>query len=346
MISNKFFLSKSGLICKKFILFVMVLSCLLSFTACGGNVNWEDMILGDMLPVPPSSKGEVHYNKMEELWVVISKVSDKDFADYVLQCKEFGFVVDAQLESSSFYAYNSEGYNLRLSHYSVKEELTIDLEAPMEFNVFIWPTSNAGKMLPVPESDLGNFSYEYEDSFFLYVGNTSKLDYQEYVIACSEKGFTVNYDKGDDYYYAENSDGWYLSLCYEGNNIMSISIDAPQEEQDTVVVTEVIAEVPETEMPTQVKENDNDSNGGLSSDFMNAMDSYETFMDEYVEFIKEYNDNPSDLGLLVDYAEYMSKYAKFVADFEKWSNEDLSEAELDYYIEVQTRVNQKLLELY
>ena len=56
-------------------------------------------------------------------------------------------------------------------------------------------------------------------------------------------------------------------------------------------------------------------------------------------------DNPSDLGLLADYADYMSKYADFVKDFEKWEDEEMNAAETAYYIEVQSRVSKKLLEV-
>lgn len=83
----------------------------------------------------------------------------------------------------------------------------------------------------------------------------------------------------------------------------------------------------------------------LSSDFMAAMDSYEDFMDEYVAFMKKYMNNPGDTALLMDYTDYMSKYSDFVSDFESWENEELSDAELAYYIEVQTRVNKKLSEV-
>ena len=87
------------------------------------------------------------------------------------------------------------------------------------------------------------------------------------------------------------------------------------------------------------------SSSGLSSDFKAAMDSYESFMNDYVAFMKKYQANPTDLSLLSDYADYMSKYTKFVSDFEKWENDDLNTAELSYYLDVQTRVTKKLLEV-
>ena len=75
------------------------------------------------------------------------------------------------------------------------------------------------------------------------------------------------------------------------------------------------------------------------------MDSYENFMNEYVDFMKRYKANPTDMGLILDYADYMTDYAKFISDFSKWENEELNAAETAYYIDVQTRVNKKLLEV-
>lgn len=86
------------------------------------------------------------------------------------------------------------------------------------------------------------------------------------------------------------------------------------------------------------------SDGELRSDFKEAMDSYENFMNDYAEFMKKYKDNPTDTSLLADYADYMTKYADMVEKFDKWESEDLNDAELAYYIDVQARVSKLLLE--
>ncbi len=59
----------------------------------------------------------------------------------------------------------------------------------------------------------------------MYVGDTTKEEYEEYVTDCSYYGFDIDYDKGENYYRAYNEDGYYLSLSYEGNNIMMVRID-------------------------------------------------------------------------------------------------------------------------
>lgn len=158
----------------------------------------------------------------------------------------------------------------------------------------------------------------------------------------------MDYSKVDDYYYAGNSEGWHIPVRYEGNNIMSIDIDAPSEDDNNDTSTPSTDSSNQTSEPDATeKEPDKDTsnNGGLDPDFKAAMDSYEKFMDEYVAFMKKYNANPTDMSLLTDYADYMSKYADFVEDFEKWEDEEMNAAETAYYIEVQARVSKKLLEV-
>lgn len=300
----------------------------------GEKIIWNDILLGTMLPEPPANKGKIHENSTDGLWIKIHEISDKEFAEYVENCKGKGFTIEAESDSSSYDAYNAEGYKLSLSHYGGSEaDLGIQLEVPMELSAIVWPSSEAGKQLPAPKSTIGQFSYEYDDNFFVYVGDTSREDYTEYVNACSEHGFNVDYSKGDGYYYADNSEGWHISLCYEGNSVMSININAPDEKSSTN----------ETDASETTTEEPKSDTIGLDPEFKAAMDSYEGFMDEYVAFMEKYKNNPSDLGLLADYTNYMSKYSDFVNDFEKWEDAEMNAAETAYYLEVQTRVSQKLI---
>lgn len=85
---------------------------------------------------------------------------------------------------------------------------------------------------------------------------------------------------------------------------------------------------------------------GVDKNFKEAMDSYENFMNDYVDFIKKYQkSNGNDPQLISDYADYMKKYVDLSEKFEKWESEDLNTEETKYYIDVQARVTKKLLEL-
>lgn len=337
-----------------FILIAIIVIGVIALSTGGGGekIVWDDIILGDMLPEPPANKGEIHTNSADELWIDINDLSDKQLNDYIATCKEKGFTVDAESNSSSYDAYNTEGYKLSLGHYGSNADMSIKLETPMEMTTITWPTSAAGKQLPTPKSTMGKFSYEHDDNFFVYIGNTSKADYSEYVNTCSEKGFNVDYNKGDNYYYADNSEGWKVDIRYVGNNVMSIKINAPKSEDtdstlNSSTESEETTKPVESSKPSESSSKPDNSNlvNGMHKDFKEAMDSYEKFMDEYVSFMKKYNANPTDMGLLSDYANYMSKYTDMVSKFDKWENEDLNDTELAYYLDVQTRVTKKLLEV-
>lgn len=87
------------------------------------------------------------------------------------------------------------------------------------------------------------------------------------------------------------------------------------------------------------------SDDGIRPEFQQAMDGYEDFFDEYCDFMQRYSaSDGTDLSMLADYADIMEQYAQVTSDFANWNSEDLTTAELSLYLDVQTRVNQKLLE--
>lgn len=327
---------------------IAIISAISGGKGKGEKIEWSKIELRDQLPEPPSNRGTLFENSDEEFWVSLDGVSDDQYNDYLDACVDKGFTVDADKSSYSYKAYNADGYSLDMSH--IGDGLSITLKAPMNFGSITWPSSTVGNMLPAPKSTTGKFSYEHDDSFFVYVSETSKADYDQYVADCSANGFNIDYDKGDTYYRADNADGYHISLKYEGNNIMAVEIKASKnsdtgtsEPATTEPSTETTA--PSESSSTETKPNDTELVDGMRKDFKDAMDSYEAFMDEYVAFMKKYSDNPSDVGLLADYTKYMSKYADMVEKFDKWESEDLNDAELAYYIDVQARVSKKLLDV-
>ena len=119
--------------------------------------------------------------------------------------------------------------------------------------------------------------------------------------------------------------------------------------QDSVTTVEV--ETPQAPSEVVVSEPTPEpaAESGASSDemrpeFKDAMDQYESFINEYCDFMKKYaSSDGTDLTLLTDYANYMSKYAEVQKAFDAWDGQTMNTAETNYYIEVQTRVSQKLL---
>ena len=121
------------------------------------------------------------------------------------------------------------------------------------------------------------------------------------------------------------------------------SLEEPADSTDETLTSE-----PEVPQATAPAENETDvqpaADDSIRPEFQEAMDSYEAFFDEYCDIMQKYNDSDgTDLTILADYASYMAQYAQMMKDFEAWEDEELTTAENLYFIEVQSRINQKLL---
>lgn len=123
------------------------------------------------------------------------------------------------------------------------------------------------------------------------------------------------------------------------------------ESEDTTTKEETPEQESENTASTEepvVDENKSDSTGlvdGMRPEFKEAMDSYEAFYDEYCDFLAKYNANPTDTKLIAEYTDMMTKLVDMDEKFENWENNDLNDEELKYYIEVNGRITQKMLDV-
>lgn len=213
-----------------------------------------------------------------------------------------------------------------------------------EYDEITWPTSAIAQLLPVPE-DLSNgvISSDREDYLSVYLGKLSKDDYQSYVEQCKEKGFTVDYSSSDDYYFANNSEGYRLSVDYDvDRRMMDVSVSTPVETTPTPEAT------PEpTETTTEEPVTDDASSEEVDPDFKATMDSYETTINNYCDFMEKYNNaGPEDTAaMLTDYTSYLQQYTETIDALNSIDEDSLSAADLAYYIEVNGRISQRLLEV-
>lgn len=74
------------------------------------------------------------------------------------------------------------------------------------------------------------------------------------------------------------------------------------------------------------------------------MDAYEDFYDEYCDFMVKYKEPPSDLSILAEYADIMERAVEMDEAFQAWEDEDLNNEELKYYLKVNNRVMQMLVD--
>lgn len=311
---------------------IVVIAAIAVISSISGNksekIKWDDIILSEQLPEPPKKNGKINDNTAEALSVEIYKISDKQFNNYVEACKAKGFTVDSESDySSSYDAYNAAGYKLSLGYYGSRDQMEIELEKPIEMSAITWPTSKAGKQLPAPKSTTGKFSYENDDGFSVYIGNTSKDDYNSYVKACSDKGFTVNYNKDDNFYDADNNAGWHVSIKYEGNNIMSIDIDAPDEDSTAPSASKDTTKQAEPK-PTESK-SEKSSTDKTKAHSTQGVSKYETIYNEYAQKIRDAAPTSSISELAEIANEGVGKMAEYMwtakgtdgqyATYEEWS---------------------------
>lgn len=190
--------------------------------------NWNEVVLADMLPTPESPYGEIISNSESYLALYVNKVTEEQYNQYIESCKEKGFTIDTEKTGSFFYAYNEAGYKLSLSYYDYSSEMHISLTAGRELGTLSWSNSVLAQMLPTPESTVGEIQQDDDKGFTAYVGNTTIDAFNSYVQACEAKGFTVDADKTDKRFSAKNADGYKLTVEYQGNNVIYISLDEPE----------------------------------------------------------------------------------------------------------------------
>ena len=96
--------------------------------------------------------------------------------------------------------------------------------------------------------------------------------------------------------------------------------------------------------PSTSTDNNSSNTTELRKEFKDAMDSYESAMDEYIAFMTKYNASKgTNPELISAYGEYMKKYIDATDAFKKWDGKEMNKEEAKYYVDVQTRVTQKLM---
>lgn len=136
-------------------------------------------------------------------------------------------------------------------------------------------------------------------------------------------------DTSDDYTEEETLSEKTESEEEEKNNTSDVEEDNEEEEPESQ----------EPESSETAKDND-----GVDPELKAFLDSYEAYMDEYIEFMKKYQSDPNNMvSMLKEYSEMMVKYADFAEKVDAYDTDKMSPADAKYYIEVTSRVTQKMM---
>ena len=189
--------------------------------------SWGDILLNEHVPEPIMTSARVMTNSNKKFYIYDIECSQGDYYDYVNACKKFGYDYEIiEEDETSFEAYNKDGYQIEVSYITT---LNVEVNAPMKMGQVEWPNSDIAKLIPQPKSLYGKIEWEHDYGFLIYIGNTTLSDYEEYVNSVYDSGFNIDYNKGDTYFWADNVDGYHVSIDYEGFNTMFVRIDEPDE---------------------------------------------------------------------------------------------------------------------
>ena len=221
-----------------------------------------------------------------------------------------------------------------------------------------WPKDSAlAQMLPTPDAKYGEVVSDSSDYLHVYIYDMDKKEFKDYVSKCKENGFIVDYSGSDTSYLAKNDNGYEVSLNYSDYDGQEVTIyiskikdkntqDSNSDSDDTISDSDDKSNTDNNDNSDSDKsDKDNKSDSGVSPDFKKAMDSYEKIMNEYVKFMKKYSESDNSLSMAADYAKYFKKYTDTMDKLDAIDEDSLSDADLEYYIEVSGRITSKLAEV-
>lgn len=258
--------------------------------------------------------------------------------------------------------YNSKILQKDLTHYSIVDKLDILSMIRMENKdgkeMMLLETKNdTGRDLKIKLSnfkfnDKIIYEYDFNGSDDIISGKKAILDIN--LNNLKEKDAAKEFDKIEkisfkvsvlDLNYDEVTS---REVSYQINstieNSSSISTTEEKNTELTQEETNISSKIEEENTPAS---NDTSTTKtGISTEFKNAMDAYEKFINEYAEFMKKYKKNSSDPELASQYYTMSLEYSKQINAFQKWKTNEMTEEESDYYSKVQSRVSLKLLEAY
>lgn len=175
-------------------------------------------------------------------------------------------------------------------------------------------------------------------------------EWNSYKQAVIDAGFSnIRYDM-DESFSAWTEDGrFYFSFSIgEDQDRKCIYINASRDkdtQSNPQTLDEKSSEVVSEDISNEDDNVDTELIDGMRPEFKEAMDSYEAFYDEYCDIMKKYTDNPSDMGLLTSYTDMLTKAAEMSQKFDAWEDNEMNDAELKYYLDVNNRVTKKLLDV-
>ena len=196
----------------------------------------------------------------------------------------------------------------------------------------------------------GTAEYYWKEWEDVETDDSWKFDNSRIIISSSSLGYDLYADiKGNNtsaLTFKSDDSGW--------NDEIFVKVSDNTEKKDVDTYIALI----EKELGTKIERSSEDAaaegsdseetdeaveTSGVPPELKEYLDSYEAYVDEYVEFMKKYYKNPSDLSLLTNYAGMLQKMSEFDDKLEKYDTDEMSKEDYNYYMEVTLRCSQKML---
>lgn len=216
------------------LIFVIVVTTFV-LTGCGSEsttkqtYEWPHSGLAASIPKPSSNNGELWADDETTFSFYLYNASGDDYNSYVKACRDRGFTDVEEKTGNIYKAYNTDrDRHIEVSYREDDSELYVEVNAPEAWSDIYWPKNKLGNSLPEPEKLYGVVYSDYSDSFSLDIANISKQQFNDYVDACIEAGYSVDYSRYEDSFTGKNKSGYELDIDYELFGVMNISADMPE----------------------------------------------------------------------------------------------------------------------
>ena len=193
------------------------------------DTNWPTNGIGSVTPKPDLGEADIWQNTEEELSLFAADISEDFYKDYKQQCIDGGFTESVNTYQNSYEAYTKEGYHLTV-FLTEKSEFHLNVKAPIKMEHYLWPESGVGSLIPEPDQEYGKINEDRNRSFRADIYGVSAEDFEKYVEACREAGFTKNALQRSNVFTAEDKDGNMVDLFLYSDFYQTLSITVKQKD--------------------------------------------------------------------------------------------------------------------
>lgn len=94
---------------------------------------------------------------------------------------------------------------------------------------FEWPASGIALQIPEPPSTTGKITFNDDKNFGVKIGGIDQQQYEKYIEACKDMGFTIESEKDSISFNAFNAEGYHITLIHANSDSdLTIQVEAPE----------------------------------------------------------------------------------------------------------------------